>query len=98
MITPPDLAALPKAELHVHLEGTVRPSTLEEFAAREGVTIPKSFDSLESFVQVYMSSWQTMTSPAGYARLALNSVESSFAPEELKAELRAAIAEWRNKA
>src|SRR5438128_2186281 len=31
---------------------------------------------------------------AGYARLALNGVESSFAPEAVKAELRAAIAQW----
>src|SRR5437870_1747861 len=31
---------------------------------------------------------------AGYARLARNSVESSFAPEAVKADLRAAIAEW----
>ena len=31
MRAPSDLAALPKAEVHVHLEGTVRPATLEEF-------------------------------------------------------------------
>ena len=31
---------------------------------------------------------------AGYARLARNSVESSFAPETVKAELRGAIADW----
>ena len=31
---------------------------------------------------------------AGYARLALNSVESTFAPEEVKADLRRAIADW----
>ena len=30
MAVPPDLATLPKAEVHVHLEGTVRPATLEE--------------------------------------------------------------------
>lgn len=66
---PPDLASLPKAELHIHLEGAVRPSTLEELAARAGVSIPRAFDSLESFVQVYMAAWQTMTSPGDYARL-----------------------------
>ena len=31
---------------------------------------------------------------AGYARLALNSVESTFAPEQDKADLRRAIADW----
>ena len=33
----------------------------------------------------------------GYGRLALNSVESSFAPESLKAELRSEIADWVRK-
>jgi len=33
----------------------------------------------------------------GYARLAFNSVESSFAPETIKADLRSAIAEWARR-
>ena len=69
MITPQDLASLPKAELHVHLEGAVRPATLEEFATRNGVSIPRSFDSLNTFVEMYMLSWRTMTEPGDYARM-----------------------------
>ena len=69
MAAPSDLAALPKAELHVHLEGTVRPATLEEFSARTSISVPKAFTDLNSFVDAYFLAWQTMTSPGDYARL-----------------------------
>jgi adenosine deaminase len=35
-----ELAALPKAHLHVHLESTVRPDTLRELAAANGLPVP----------------------------------------------------------
>jgi adenosine deaminase len=68
-MVPPDLASLPKAELHVHLEGTVRPATLEEFAAREGASIPASFTDLPSFIETYTAATRVMTKPGDYARL-----------------------------
>jgi adenosine deaminase len=66
---PGDLSALPKCELHVHIEGAVRPATLEEFAARAGVSIPRAFTDLNSFIKVYEAAWQTMTHPGDYARM-----------------------------
>ena len=69
MDAPSDLAALPKAELHVHLEGTVRPATLKEFSTRAGISVPKAFTDLNSFVDSYVLAWQTMSSPGDYARL-----------------------------
>jgi adenosine deaminase len=35
-----DLLGLPKANLHVHLEGTIRPETLAEMAASHGLRLP----------------------------------------------------------
>lgn len=37
----PDVAAVPKAELHVHLEGTATPDLVRRLAARNGVALPE---------------------------------------------------------
>src|SRR5262245_31305525 len=41
----------PKIELHVHLEGTVRPAALLGFAGRNGVALPA--DSVEELARIY---------------------------------------------
>ena len=53
MSLPPDLAALPKAEVHVHLEGTVRPATLHELCGRVGIDPPGGFHNLATFVESF---------------------------------------------
>jgi adenosine deaminase len=40
-----DLTALPKAHLHLHLTGSMRPDTLRELAARYGVELPGELSS-----------------------------------------------------
>ncbi len=55
------IAKLPKAELHVHIEGTVAPATAMKIASRNGVSTPYksteafeealNFSSLESFLK-----------------------------------------------
>jgi len=54
---------LPKAELHVHIEGTLEPEMLFELAGRNGVSLPfadaaevraaYSFSDLQSFLDIY---------------------------------------------
>ncbi len=43
------LARLPKAEVHVHLEGCFEPSTLEQWSAEAGVPMPRPRDQLFKF-------------------------------------------------
>ena len=45
------IAALPKAELHLHLEGSLEPEQLMQFAERNGVEIP--FKTLEEVKAAY---------------------------------------------
>ena len=41
-VTKERIRALPKAELHVHLDGSVRPTTMLELASELGVVLPAS--------------------------------------------------------
>jgi adenosine deaminase len=57
------IKGLPKAELHVHIEGTLEPELLFDLAQRNGVALPYrsveevreafSFDDLQSFLDLY---------------------------------------------
>lgn len=56
-----DLARMPKIELHVHLEGSIRPETLRRLAGRHGVELPEDlrewyrFRDFNHFVEVYLT-------------------------------------------
>ena len=43
------LRALPKAEIHVHLEGTFEPAVLERWARQAGVALPRPRERLLDF-------------------------------------------------
>jgi adenosine deaminase len=56
-VTDADLAALPKAHLHLHLTGGMRHATLLELAARGGVSLP------ERLIDLDPDSWQLLGWP-----------------------------------
>lgn len=68
-----DLALLPKAHLHVHLESTVRSSTLREIAAANGVSVPKvpsNFNGFPAFADHNGLVRECLRRPEDFARIA----------------------------
>jgi aminodeoxyfutalosine deaminase len=74
------LLRMPKAELHVHLEGAIRPSVLIELARRNGVELPAGdeaglkrwfrFRDFEHFVEVYLTCSRSLRQPEDFRLLA----------------------------
>src|SRR5436305_7305071 len=74
------LLRMPKVELHVHLEGAMRPAVLLELARRNGVELPARdeaglkrwfrFSDFEHFVQVYLTCSRALRNPEDFALLA----------------------------
>lgn len=51
-----DLIALPKIELHCHLDGSVRPETIIDLALQENIELP-TYD-LESVKNMLIAPWE----------------------------------------
>jgi len=77
-----DLKGLPKAELHLHLEGSMRRSTLVELCHKYGLEVPidtahRSFDDFSAFVSVYIAACSVIRSVADLQRLVLEVAEDA---------------------
>jgi len=74
-----DLSLLPKAELHVHIEGTFEPELLFQLAERNGVTLAYptlealheayNFTGLQSFLNVYYAGMKALVTEADFEDL-----------------------------
>jgi adenosine deaminase len=74
-------AALPKVELHCHIEGTMRPSTVAELSATHGHPLPAAsleelfaYDDLTDFLSVFWFVQGVLRTPEDWERLAYESI------------------------
>jgi adenosine deaminase len=72
---------LPKVELHCHVEGTVRATTVLELARKAGHPLPGDdptalyhYDSLDSFLAIFWLVQETLVEPTDWARIAYESL------------------------
>jgi len=74
-----DLRGLPKAHLHVHLEGAMRPETLHELAGAAGIDVPpiRGFGSFAAFSGMYLAACEVLTSAGALARLTREVIEDT---------------------
>jgi aminodeoxyfutalosine deaminase len=74
---PVSIASLPKAELHLHLEGSIRPAIARQLALRSGVDITQeeirhrySYTNFTEFIEAFKWVTSFLRKPADFALLA----------------------------
>lgn len=85
------LRRLPKVELHCHVEGTLRPSTVADLASKHGMTLPVaevdelySYESIYEFLEVFRFVNSTVVDQDDFARVAYESLEDGVRLGNLK--------------
>ena len=84
MPPPRDLRSLPKAHLHLHLEGAMRPATLDAFCTRSGIERPadtrgQRFDNFSGFNAMYRAATLCIRTPEDLALLIQQVAEDAAA-------------------
>jgi adenosine deaminase len=84
-----DLVALPKAHLHLHLEGAMRPSTLVELAAQAGIAAPdvEVASTFADFMDLYRAACEVLVGPDELRRLFREVAEDAAASGAIWVEL-----------
>jgi adenosine deaminase len=99
-----DLVALPKVDLHVHLEGSMRASTVVELASRHGVSLPEGlrdgrygFRSFRHFIDEWVAGLACLRSAEDVRRIALEFCEDQAAQGVRYAEVSFSLPDHAEK-
>ncbi len=72
---------IPKVELHCHVEGTIRPSTVAELAKKNSRMLPVdrledlyTYDSLDGFLEIFWFVQEMLADPGDWERIAYESI------------------------
>ncbi|MHA6804167.1 adenosine deaminase [Salinifilum ghardaiensis] len=94
---PAAVARLPKAELHVHIEGTMEPELVFDLARRNGVELPYAsvadlreryrFRDLASFLEIYYANMAVLRTEQDFHDLARSYLDACAANEVRHAEI-----------
>src|SRR5579875_392147 len=98
-----DLLALPKVQLHCHLEGTVRAQTFRALAAEHGHDLGDradpartyAFGSFIEFLMLFRDVLRVLRRPSDFARIARDYVADAAAQGVRYAELHVSPSAWR---
>ncbi len=91
------LRSLPKAELHIHIEGSLEPGQMFEMARRNGVDLPYAsvealraayaFTDLQSFLDIYYAGAAVLITERDFFEMAMAYFERAAADGVVRAEL-----------
>lgn len=89
--------SLPKAELHIHIEGSLEPEMALDLAKRNGIDIPfrgiedlraaYDFDNLQSFLDLYYATAQVLRTPEDFYDLMTGYLDRAAADGVRRAEI-----------
>ncbi len=93
----PFIASLPKAELHLHIEGSLEPELMFALAARNGLSLPFAsveavraaydFSNLQDFLDIYYAGASVLLTKADFHDLAMAYFERAAADNVRHAEI-----------